>query len=96
LCFICSKLGINVVEDEKHVLLQCPGYADIRQSIFKNICELNSNFINMSDDEKFLYIFIMKMFVILLPKSVMKFYLSVDVFFIRNQSNVCYIDILIY
>ena len=33
LCFNCSKLGINVVEDEKHVLLQCPVYADIRQSI---------------------------------------------------------------
>jgi hypothetical protein len=57
LCFNCSKLGVNVVEDEKHVLLQCPGYADIRQSIFNNICELNSNFINMSDDEKFLYMF---------------------------------------
>jgi hypothetical protein len=57
LCFNCSKLGINVVEDEKHVLLQCPGYADIRQSIFNNICELNFNFINMSDDGKFLYMF---------------------------------------
>jgi hypothetical protein len=57
LCFNCSKLGINVVEDEKHVLLQCPGYADIRQSNFSNICELNFNFINMSDDGKFLYMF---------------------------------------
>jgi hypothetical protein len=57
LCFNCSRLGINVVEDEKHVLLQFPGYADIRQSILNNICELNSNFINMSDNEKFLYMF---------------------------------------
>ena len=56
MCFNCSKLGVNVVEDEKHVLLQCPGYADIRQSIYNNtcICELNFNFINMSDDGKFL------------------------------------------
>jgi hypothetical protein len=44
LCFNCSKLGINVVEDEKHVVLQCPGYADIRQSILYNICELNGIF----------------------------------------------------
>ena len=60
LCFNCSKLGINVVEDEKHVLLQCPGYADIRQSIYYNtcICELNFNFINMSDDGKCLYMFL--------------------------------------
>ena len=57
LCFNCSKLGINVVEDEKHVVLQCPGYADIRQSILYNICELNGNVINMSDDEKCLYVF---------------------------------------
>ena len=57
MCFNCSKLGINVVEDEKHVWLQCPGYANIRQNILYNICELNSNFINMSDDEKFLYMF---------------------------------------
>jgi hypothetical protein len=39
LCFNCSKLGINVVEDEKHVLLQCPGYADIRQSIYKFVAD---------------------------------------------------------
>jgi hypothetical protein len=57
LCFNCSRLGINVVEDEKHVLFQFPSYADIRQGILNNICELNSNFINMSDNEKFLYMF---------------------------------------
>ena len=57
---------------------------------FNNICELNSNFINMSDDEKFYICFIMKMFVILLPKSAMKFYLSVDVYFILNQRKVCF------
>jgi hypothetical protein len=38
-------------------VLQCPGYADIRQSILYNICELNGNVINMSDDEKCLYVF---------------------------------------
>ena len=57
---IDMKDGINVVEDEKHVLLQCPGYADIRQSILYNICELNGNVINMSDDEKCLYVFLIE------------------------------------
>ena len=30
------------------------------------------------------------MFVILLSKSAMKFYLSLDVYFVLNQSNVCF------
>ena len=56
-CFICKENNLNVVEDEKHVLINCPGYADIRINIFNSVATINENFITMSDDEKFLFLF---------------------------------------
>ena len=48
-CFICKGNNINVLEDEKHVLIHCPGYADIRNNIFNNISNITENFDSMSD-----------------------------------------------
>ena len=53
LCFNC-----NSIEDEKHVLLSCPLYEDLRQSLFIDITNvLNIDFIRISDDEKFIFLF---------------------------------------
>jgi hypothetical protein len=38
------------IEDEKHVLLDCPLYADLRESIFNEAKRSNVHFIILSDD----------------------------------------------
>ena len=39
------------------MLLKCPLYAELRNEFFTHACRINSNFINMSDDERFIYMF---------------------------------------
>ena len=52
LCFNCDN-----IEDEKHVLLTCPLYEDLRQSLFIDIIQQNYMFLTLSDDEKFIFLF---------------------------------------
>ncbi len=52
LCFNCD----NSVEDEKHVLLNCPLYEDLRQSLFNVLIGQNNDFLSLSDD-KFIFLF---------------------------------------
>ena len=52
-CFICY----DQIEDEKHVLLDCPLYADLRESLFNEVKRSNVHFIILSDDDKFIYLF---------------------------------------
>ena len=53
LCFNCD----SSIEDEKHVLLSCPLYGDLRQSLFIDILHQNNSFLTLSDDEKFIFLF---------------------------------------
>ena len=46
----------NVLEDEKHFLLQCPLYADLRNLLFIHIERRYPNFSSMTLDDKFIYI----------------------------------------
>ena len=52
-CFICN----NEIEDEKHVLLACPLYADLREQLFYDIHTMNVNFSILSENDKFVYLF---------------------------------------
>ena len=52
LCINCDNL-----EDEKHVLLKCPLYEDLRQSMFIDVVGHNNNFLTLSDYEKFIFLF---------------------------------------
>ena len=52
-CFICH----DQIEDEKHVLLDCPLYTDLRERLFKEVKRSNVHFIILSDDDKFIYLF---------------------------------------
>ncbi len=52
LCINCDN-----VEDEKHVLLKCPLYEDLRQSMFIDVVGHNNNFLTLSDNEKNLFLF---------------------------------------
>ena len=57
LCFNCN----DDVEDEKHFLLNCPVYSDIRNVIFNHASIVDENFLQM------------KIWYFILPKSAMKF-----------------------
>jgi ssDNA-specific exonuclease RecJ len=52
-CFICH----DQIEDEKHVLLDCPLYADLRERLFNEVKMSNVHFIILSDDDKFIHLF---------------------------------------
>ena len=52
-CFNCS----STLEDERHVLLNCPLYEDLRQTMFIDILGVNNNFSELSDEDKFIYLF---------------------------------------
>ena len=53
ICPIC-KTGI---EDEKHVILYCPRYEDIRKDLFAKAENVNDQFLRLSDDNKLSFIF---------------------------------------
>jgi hypothetical protein len=42
---------------QKHVLLYCPLYADLRERLFNEVKRSNVHFIILSDDDKFIYLF---------------------------------------
>ena len=52
-CFNCSK----EVENEHHIILKCPLYVDLRQSMFTEVSQLNNIFLELSDENKFIFLF---------------------------------------
>jgi hypothetical protein len=56
---LCSLCDLNVVENEMHVLLFCPLYADIRSDLYSHWCANVRNFMQISSLdrlEKFIFI----------------------------------------
>ena len=53
---LCELCNLNVTEDEKHFLLSCPFYDDIRYELFNEVTMYNQSFYDLSTDEKFTYI----------------------------------------
>ena len=47
----------NVVETETHVILNCTLYSDIRNDLFQIALSVNPLFQNMSESEKFIFLF---------------------------------------
>jgi hypothetical protein len=47
----------NCIENEKHVLLECPVYEDLGCYLFEHACLYNNNFMQLSDDETFVFLF---------------------------------------
>ena len=48
---------INGIEDEKHVILQCPQYDDIRQQLLNRAVTVNENIIVLNDLDKLVFLF---------------------------------------
>lgn len=51
-CIYCTD---NCIEDEKHFLLKCDFYSDLRYSLEVKACEFDSEFLNFSVQDKFLF-----------------------------------------
>ena len=54
LCFYCNN---NDIEDEKHVMLKCPLYADLQVVLFNHAVSCYADFHSLSDIEKFIFLF---------------------------------------
>ena len=52
---VCRHCG-NGIENEKHVMLHCPSFDDIRLDLFDHAILCNPAFNILNDDEKFVYI----------------------------------------
>ena len=52
-CIYC----VNSVEDEIHVILNCPLYSSVRRDLFTLAAYHNPAFVNLSDDDKIIYVF---------------------------------------
>ena len=53
LCKFCES---SAVEDEKHFLLDCELYTDIRYTLYERVLCLNENFNGLGTDEKLRFI----------------------------------------
>ena len=53
---ICTLCNSNEIEDEFHFVMKCPVYSEIRNSLFTDVKILHPNFINLSDDDKFVFL----------------------------------------
>lgn len=47
----------NCIEDEYHVLMKCPMYSELRADLFNRANAINLDFMNLSEDEKFIFLF---------------------------------------
>ena len=51
-CFSCA----NKVEDEIHVLTECPLYDDLRHVLYQKAADSSGTFIHLSDNEKMCFV----------------------------------------
>lgn len=52
---LCRFCNLNAVEDEKHFILHCPMYTNLRSDLFSTLASF-TNFSSLTDNEKFKFI----------------------------------------
>ncbi|CAC5370074.1 unnamed protein product [Mytilus coruscus] len=52
----CKYCTVDCVEDEKHVVMHCEFYSDLRYGLFLKACAINPNFNDFDDDDKFIFL----------------------------------------
>ena len=66
---LCQVCDMHVVEDEKHVLLECPLYTPTRDILFQKMNEHKGNFNLMSISDKMICMFTSNECIKVLAKS---------------------------
>jgi hypothetical protein len=59
----------NCIEDETHVILNCPVYEDLRQYLFNHTCMHNNNVKHLSDADQYIFYLLMRICVFILMPS---------------------------
>lgn len=54
---ICKQCNLNICEDEKHFILECPLYTPQRLSLFQSCINNNPFFIQYNTEQKFFWLF---------------------------------------
>ena len=52
-CLVCKE---NHLEDERHFLMYCKGYDNIRKELYSIISQTDSHFVNLADQDKIMYL----------------------------------------
>ena len=53
---LCPKCSMNVVEDEQHVLIECPAYNERRQTALDKISEMCPNFTRLNSHDQMTFL----------------------------------------
>ena len=72
ICNICDNHD-NEIEDEKHVIMKCTLYDDVRETLFSDASDVCSDFHNFSFQDFFTFYLVMIAWFINLPKPAMIF-----------------------
>ncbi len=54
ICLLCDH---NIIESECHVIMSCPVYNELRGELFTHSAQFETNFNNLNDDDKFVFLF---------------------------------------
>ncbi len=54
---LCTFCNANTVETEMHVMLDCDMYDDFRTELYSKAINIVPDFLNLSDNEKFIILF---------------------------------------
>ena len=54
---ICKQCTLNVCEDEKHFMIDCPLYSHLRDLLIQFCNSVNPYFNLYNDDQKFIWLF---------------------------------------
>ena len=57
ICFNHACHINNCIKDEKHVILDCPVYEELRHYLFNHACMYNNKFVSLSDADQFIFVF---------------------------------------
>ena len=52
----CTNCSMNITEDERHFILHCPLYSDLRKELFLKCSSMNTLFTTYSPNNKFIWI----------------------------------------
>ena len=82
---LCRYCDLGLVETEKHFLMKCPLYSDLRFDLFHQCSNFIENFDFMTEDDKFIEIFRCENIQEFLCKSLQKFFLRRKFFTVDDR-----------
>ena len=76
----CKYCTVDCVEDEKHFLMHCEFYSDLRYDLFMKASAINPNFYDFNHDDKFIF---------LMSRDCIQAFLAKSLYFMFNRRKYC-------